>query len=143
MLDILANVFVAVDMSTLQYLLLYYLFLQEFENNKFCLCSQKQFSLFFAVGLIFLIGALYTWNQNVQILKITGHHSYHNGLLDNCYHVYLDVGSNVGIQGRSHCRASGGMAIFLGVSAAPERILLSKNSYAPVQHSSLHQKVLL
>ena len=35
------------------------------------------------------------------------------------------------------------MAIFLGVSAAPERILLSKISYAPVQHSSLHQKVLL
>ena len=28
------------------------------------------------------------------------------------------------------------MAIFLGVSAAPERILLSKISYAPVQHSS-------
>ena len=43
----------------------------------------------------------------------------------------------------THCRASGGMAIFLGVSAAPERILLSKISYAPVQHSSLHQKVLL
>ena len=43
----------------------------------------------------------------------------------------------------SHCRASGGMAIFLGVSAAPERILLSKISYAPVQHSSLNQKVLL
>ena len=43
----------------------------------------------------------------------------------------------------SHCRASGAMAIFLGVSAAPERILLSKISYAPVQHSSLHQKVLL
>ena len=35
----------------------------------------------------------------------------------------------------SHCRASGGMAIFLGVSAAPERIFLSKISYAPVQHS--------
>ena len=35
------------------------------------------------------------------------------------------------------------MAIFLGVSAAPERILLSKISYAPVQHSPLHQKVLL
>ena len=35
----------------------------------------------------------------------------------------------------AHCRASGGMAIFLGVSAAPERILLSKISYAPVQHS--------
>ena len=35
------------------------------------------------------------------------------------------------------------MAIFLGVSAAPERILLSEISYAPVQHSSLHQKVLL
>ena len=35
----------------------------------------------------------------------------------------------------SHCRASGAMAIFLGVSAAPERILLSKISYAPVQHS--------
>ena len=34
-----------------------------------------------------------------------------------------------------HCRASGGMAIFLGVSAAPKRILLSKISYAPVQHS--------
>ena len=30
---------------------------------------------------------------------------------------------------RSHCRASGGMAIFLGVSAAPKRILLSKISY--------------
>ena len=43
----------------------------------------------------------------------------------------------------AHCRASGGMAIFLGVSAAPERILLSKISYAPVQHSSLHHKVLL
>ena len=45
----------------------------------------------------------------------------------------------------AHCRASGGMAIFLGVSAAPERILLSKISYAPapVQHSSLHKKVLL
>ena len=27
------------------------------------------------------------------------------------------------------------MAIFLGVSAAPERILLSEISYAPVQHS--------
>ena len=27
------------------------------------------------------------------------------------------------------------MAIFLGVSAAPKRILLSKISYAPVQHS--------
>ena len=36
---------------------------------------------------------------------------------------------------RPHCRASGGMAIFLGVSAAPERILLSEISYAPVQHS--------
>ena len=35
------------------------------------------------------------------------------------------------------------MAIFLGVSAALERILLSEISYAPVQHSSLHQKVLL
>ena len=35
----------------------------------------------------------------------------------------------------THCRASGGMAIFLGVSAAPERNLLSKISYAPVQHS--------
>ena len=35
----------------------------------------------------------------------------------------------------THCRASGGMAIFLGVSAAPKRILLSKISYAPVQHS--------
>ena len=35
------------------------------------------------------------------------------------------------------------MAIFLGVSAAPEHILISKISYAPVQHSSLHQKVLL
>ena len=46
-------------------------------------------------------------------------------------------------QNDPHCRASGGMAIFLGVSAAPERILLSKISYAPVQHSFLHQKVLL
>ena len=27
---------------------------------------------------------------------------------------------------KAHCRASGWMAIFLGVSAAPERILLSK-----------------
>ena len=36
---------------------------------------------------------------------------------------------------RPHCRASGGMAIFLGVSAAPYRILLSEFSYAPVQHS--------
>ena len=43
----------------------------------------------------------------------------------------------------SHCRASGGMAIFLGVSAAPERNLLSRISYAPVQNSSLHHKVLL
>ena len=34
-----------------------------------------------------------------------------------------------------HCRASGGMAIFLGVSAAPKRILLSEFSYASVQHS--------
>ena len=35
----------------------------------------------------------------------------------------------------SHCRASGGMAIFLEVSAAPKRILLSEFSYASVQHS--------
>ena len=35
----------------------------------------------------------------------------------------------------SHCRVSGWMAIFLGVSAAPKRILLSEFSYASVQHS--------
>ena len=35
------------------------------------------------------------------------------------------------------------MAIFLGVSAAPERILLSEIRYAPVQHSSPNQIVLL
>ena len=55
----------------------------------------------------------------------------------------IDLGSNQGRFNITHCRASGGMAIFLGVSAAPERILLSKISYAPVQHSTLQQKVLL
>ena len=47
----------------------------------------------------------------------------------------IDLGSNQGRFNITHCRASGGMAIFLGVSAAPERSLLREISYAPVQHS--------
>ena len=56
---------------------------------------------------------------------------------------HLSESESTPIKSRTHCRVSGGMVIFLGVSAAPERIFLSKVSYAPVQHSSLHQKVLL